>query len=124
MSLFEDPEIDGRFWNPCRTRIHQRKNSVLERRGVSKDNMAQLKEELQKAIREVPNFDKLKNHMDMTVTNEGLRIELTESATGTFYDSGSANLNADGQGLPMILAQEPGKLPDKIAIEGHTDSKS
>jgi chemotaxis protein MotB len=90
---------------------------------VSKDNMAQLKEELQKAVREVPNFDKLKNHIDMTVTNEGLRIELTESASGTFYDPGSAKLNADGQSLLMLLAKELGKLPNKIAIEGHTDAK-
>jgi outer membrane protein OmpA-like peptidoglycan-associated protein len=90
---------------------------------VTKDNMAQLREQLQTAIREVPNFDKLKNHIDMTVTSEGLRIELTESASGTFYDSGSAKLNADGQDLLKILAQELGKLPNKIAIEGHTDSK-
>ncbi len=46
---------------------------------VSKDNMEDLKEQLQKTIREVPKFDKLENHIDMTVTNEGLRIELTES---------------------------------------------
>ncbi|MGA8675190.1 MAG: flagellar motor protein MotB [Candidatus Acidiferrales bacterium] len=90
---------------------------------VSKDNMAQLKEELQRAVREVPNFDKLKNHIDMTVTNEGLRIELTESASGTFYDPGSAKLNADGEGLLMLLAKELGKLPNRIAIEGHTDAK-
>ena len=90
---------------------------------VNKDNMADLKEQLQKAIREVPNFDKLKNHIDMTVTNEGLRIELLESASGTFYDTGSAKLNADGQDLVIKLAQELGKLPNKIAIEGHTDAK-
>jgi chemotaxis protein MotB len=91
---------------------------------VNKDNMADLKEQLQKAIREVPNFDKLKNHIDMTVTNEGLRIELLESASGTFYDTGSAKLNADGQDLVIKLAQELGKLPNKIAIEGHTDAKA
>jgi chemotaxis protein MotB len=91
---------------------------------VSKDNMAQLKEELQKAVREVPNFDKLKNHIDMTVTNEGLRIELTESASGTFYDPGSAKLNSDGEGLLVLLAKELGKLPNKVAIEGHTDAKA
>jgi chemotaxis protein MotB len=90
---------------------------------VSKDNMAELKEELQRAVREVPNFDKLKNHIIMTVTNEGLRIELTESAKGTFYDLGSPKLNEDGQDLLRVLAQELGKLPNKIAIEGHTDSK-
>jgi chemotaxis protein MotB len=91
---------------------------------VNKDNMEQLKEQLQKAVREVPNFDKLKNHIDMTVTNEGLRIELMESAKGTFYDIGSANLNSDGGDIVLVLAQELGKLPNKLAIEGHTDAKA
>ena len=90
---------------------------------VTKDNMEQLKEELQKAIREVPNFDKLKNHIDMTVTNEGLRIELSESAKGTFFDSGSTKISPDGEALLKLLAQELGKLPNKLALEGHTDSK-
>jgi len=90
---------------------------------VSKDNMEQLKEQLQKAIREVPNFDKLKNHIDMTVTNEGLRIELSESATGTFFDSGSPKISGDGSELLTTLAQDLGKLPNKLALEGHTDSK-
>jgi len=90
---------------------------------VSKDNMEQLKEQLQKAIKEVPNFDKLKTHIDMTVTNEGLRIELTESASGTFFDSGSTKISPDGGDLLVLLAQELGKLPNKLAIEGHTDSK-
>lgn len=90
---------------------------------VTKDNMEQLKEQLQKAIKEVPKFDKLKTHIDMTVTNEGLRIELTESAAGTFFDSGSQKISADGEGFLIMLAQELGKLPNKLAIEGHTDSK-
>lgn len=59
----------------------------------------------------------------MTVTNEGLRIELTESATGTFFDSGSATMSQDGGELVKVLGQELGKLPNHIAIEGHTDSQ-
>jgi chemotaxis protein MotB len=90
---------------------------------VTKDNMQELKEQLQHAIREVPNFDKLQNHIDMTVTNEGLRIELTESAAGTFFDSGSAKMSTDGSGMVKLLGQELGKLPNHLAIEGHTDSK-
>ena len=90
---------------------------------VSKDNMKELKEQLQKSIREVPKFDKLQSHIDMTVTNEGLRIELTESATGTFFESGSAKMSADGSDLLKTLAQELGKLPNHVAIEGHTNSK-
>jgi chemotaxis protein MotB len=85
--------------------------------------MEDLKQQLQRAIREVPNFEKFKNHIDMTVTNEGLRIELTESASGTFFDSGSAKISKDGMDLITALAGELGKLPNQLAIEGHTDSK-
>src|SRR5262249_35586755 len=63
---------------------------------VSQDNMEQLKEQLQRAIREVPKFDKMKNHIDMTVTNEGLRIELTESAAGTLFHNGSPKITGEG----------------------------
>src|SRR5437016_3379202 len=90
---------------------------------VNKDNMEKLKEQLQRAIKEVPNFDKLKNHIDMTVTNEGLRIELTESEKGTFFDSGSSKISIDGEELLNTLAGELGNLPNTVAMEGHTDSK-
>ncbi len=90
---------------------------------VSKDNMSALKEELQKTMRQVPNFDKMKNHIDMTITSEGLRIELLESATSTFFDSGSPSPNHDGQEILEALAKELGTIPNKIAVEGHTDSK-
>jgi chemotaxis protein MotB len=117
--------VGGYFKDPTGTSkkvgsdmVGQGENFVL-----SKDNMEALKQQLQKAIREVPNFDKLRNHIDMTVTNEGLRIELLESAKGTFFDMGSPELNSDGQDLIIKLAQELGKLPNKLAIEGHTDSK-
>src|SRR6202789_478193 len=117
--------VGGYFKDPTGTSkkvgsdmVGQGENFVL-----SKDNMAALKQQLQKAIREVPNFDKLKNHIDMTVTNEGLRIELLESAKGTFFDIGTPELNSDGRDLVVVLATELGKLPNKLAIEGHTDSK-
>src|SRR6201998_2198313 len=90
---------------------------------LTRDNMPRLKEQLQMAIKQMSDFEKLKSHIEMTVTSEGLRIELSESATGTFFDSGSAKLNADGNELLVMLAQELGKLPNKLSIEGHTDSK-
>lgn len=89
---------------------------------LTRDNMPKLKEQLQTAIRQMVDFEKLKSHIEMTVTAEGLRIELSESATGTFFDSGSAKLNADGQEMLVTLAQELGKLPNKLSMEGHTDS--
>ncbi len=39
---------------------------------VVKDDMSKLKEELEKAISQMPNFDKFKNQIEIKVTAEGL----------------------------------------------------
>src|SRR2546423_15370903 len=90
---------------------------------VSKDNMEQLKEQLQKAIKEVPHFEKFKNHIDMTVTNEGLRIELTESEKGTYFDRGSAKMSEEGEELLHALVTDFGKIQITFTLDGHTISK-
>jgi chemotaxis protein MotB len=90
---------------------------------LTKDNMPQLKEELQKSVRQMAHFDKFKDQLEMTVTSEGLRIELMESESETFFESGSSKPNADGDELLVRLAEELGKLPNQVSIEGHTDSK-
>ena len=117
--------VGGYFKDPTGTtkQVGSDMRGAGENFTVSKDNMEQLKEQLQKAIKEVPHFEKFKNHIDMTVTNEGLRIELTESEKGTFFDSGSAKMSEDGEELLHALATELGKLPNTLAMEGHTDSK-
>ena len=117
--------VGGYFKDPLGTasKVGTDMQGAAENFVLSKDNMEALKEQLQKTIREVPNFDKMKNNIDMTVTNEGLRIELTESAAGTFFDSGSPKISKDGAELLNTLAGELGKLPNKLAFEGHTDSK-
>ena len=117
--------VGGYFRDPTGTAKLAGSNiqGVDEKYVITKDKMEDLKEQLEKTIREVPSFDKLKNNIDKTVTNEGLRIELTESAAGTFLDSGSAKISGDGSDLLTVLAGELGKLPNTLAMEGHTDSK-
>ncbi|HVB86774.1 MAG TPA: flagellar motor protein MotB [Candidatus Dormibacteraeota bacterium] len=90
---------------------------------LPKDDMNSLKKQLEKTIKQIPHFDKLKNHIIMTITPEGLRIDLTEGPNGTFFGSGSPALNTDGQDLVAALAEQLGKLPNKISVEGHTDAK-
>jgi chemotaxis protein MotB len=51
-----------------------------------------------------------------------LRIELLEGKDGTFYESGSAKLSANGQELLALLAGELKTLPNDLLIEGHTDA--
>jgi chemotaxis protein MotB len=117
--------VAGYFKDPSGT--GEKKGTTLSATGeavvVTKDNMAGLKATLQKSMEQMPDFEKLKNQIEMTVTPEGLRIELLETASGTFFDSGSAKPNAQGKELLIMLAQQLGNLPNKISIEGHTDSK-
>jgi len=117
--------VAGYFKDPSGTasKMGTALSGVGENFILTKDNMPKLKDQLEQKIREMRDFDKLKSHVEMTVTSEGLRIELTESASGTFFDSGSPKLNADGSDLLITLAHELGKLPNKLSIEGHTDSK-
>jgi len=117
--------IGGYFKDPTGTSRKVGSNMVGtgENFTLTKDNMPKLKEQLQMAIRQMKDFEKLKSHIEMTVTAEGLRIELTESASGTFFESGRPELNGDGKELLVTLAQEMGKLPNKLSIEGHTDAK-
>lgn len=90
---------------------------------LAKQDMARLKEQLQTVIRQVTDFEKLKAHIEMTVTAEGLRIELLESDTGLFFESGSSNPTDSAREVLTVLAPELGKLPNRISIEGHTDSQ-
>jgi len=90
---------------------------------LRKEDMKKIKEALQKQIKALPDFEKMKKHIDMTITAEGLRIELTEDANGTFFESGSAVPSASGKELLVALAQEVGRLSNYVSIEGHTDSK-
>jgi chemotaxis protein MotB len=89
---------------------------------ITKDNMKVLKEQLQKTIKENVDLAKLNKQIEMTVTAEGLRVELLESSKGTFFDQGSSQPTSKGKELLMMLAKELGSLPNKISLEGHTDS--
>lgn len=90
---------------------------------LTKENMEKLKEELQAAVRKTANLDKLKSQIEMTVTTEGLRIELLESEKGTFFPSGIAEPTEQGKEILILLAGELSKLPNSLSVEGHTDAR-
>jgi chemotaxis protein MotB len=90
---------------------------------LNKQDMSKLKDELQSNIQKMNDLDKLKQNIEMTVTGEGLRIELLESEKGTFFDSGSSTLNQSGKEMLELLAAELGKVPNHVSLEGHTDAK-
>jgi chemotaxis protein MotB len=65
----------------------------------------------------------LKDHLEINVTSDGLRIELLESEAGVFFEQGKPTPAEKGVELLKILAHELGQIPNELLIEGHTDSK-
>jgi chemotaxis protein MotB len=90
---------------------------------VPKDDMKKLAEKIQQALMTVPNFKALQDHVEITITSDGLRIELLETDAGMFFESGRPIPTDGGSELLTHLAGELGKLPNEVLIEGHTDAK-
>ncbi len=90
--------VGGYFKDPSGTASKTGTNVAGTGAGMTLDkkNIEQLKEKLQKAIQQNPEFDKLKNNVEMTVTGEGLRIELVESEKGLFFESGQPSPYRNG----------------------------
>jgi chemotaxis protein MotB len=90
---------------------------------LPKDDMAHLRQKIQEALAQTPNFKNLKDHVEITITADGLRIELLETEAGMFFESGKAVPTESGADLLARLAGELGKMPNSMLIEGHTDSR-
>lgn len=80
-----------------------------------------VKESLVEQIKSIPELNDLKNSVDMEVTKEGLRIELIETRSSLFFDSGSANLKGHSGLLLATIAKKLKTVNHPIVIEGHTD---
>ncbi|MGD0910269.1 MAG: flagellar motor protein MotB [Terracidiphilus sp.] len=89
---------------------------------VHDEALQKLKDKLEQEIKAKKELEKLSKQIEITITPEGLRIELLEGKDGTFYESGSAKLSANGQELLALLAGELKTLPNDLLIEGHTDA--
>jgi chemotaxis protein MotB len=91
---------------------------------AQQDRLSRVEEKLQRKIAGRPDLSHLGQHMEMAVSNAGLDIELIEASESLFFRSGSADLPPATVKLLAVIAGELGRLPNPIAVEGHTDSVS
>jgi chemotaxis protein MotB len=117
--------VGGYFRDPNGTaqKTGTRLGGAGDAAAVKIEDMNKLKDDLMKEMAKMKDFEKLKKLIEMTVTPEGLQIELMEDPHGTFFETGSPVPTPILQNLLKVLSPEAGKLPNPISIEGHTDSK-
>ena len=90
---------------------------------VGRDDMEGLATHIKDSMKQMSQFETLKDQVEMTVTGTGLRIELLETEQGMFFQSGSATPSQQGREVLSLIVAELNKLPNSVALEGHTDSK-
>ncbi len=90
---------------------------------LRRDRMRSLGDEVESSLRDIPERKEVADKIQIEVTEEGLRIQLLEDAEGTFYTSGSAELNSRGTELMRVLGAQLGKLTNEVRIEGFTDAR-
>jgi chemotaxis protein MotB len=79
-------------------------------------------DELRTMIEQQPDLQALAQQISIEVTPEGLRVEISESATEPLFETGSTSLSPRLVEALRTLAGEYKKLPNKLVIEGHTDA--
>jgi chemotaxis protein MotB len=90
---------------------------------AAKATLERVAAQLREAIQSIPKFAALGDRLQIHVTEEGLLIELLETNNESFFDTGSAHLREDTVALLQVIGKELSALSNKVAIEGHTDSR-
>jgi chemotaxis protein MotB len=90
---------------------------------LDQSQMAELKQTLEAALEKAPELGRLRKQVQMTITGEGLRIELLETESGFFFESGNSLPTRAAKQLIAAFAAELSKLRNPLTIEGHTDSR-
>ena len=80
------------------------------------------KKAIEKMVSATPEFKDIGKYVDIKLVPEGLRIDLLEAKESLFFDSGSARVKPATIRLLSKIAAELKKLPNKVIVEGHTDS--
>jgi chemotaxis protein MotB len=85
--------------------------------------LEELKQDLSKQISENPELDKVKSQIFMDITSDGLRIQIVDEKNRPMFESGSAVMAPQTRQLLNTIGKVLSGLPNRLRIEGHTDSR-
>jgi chemotaxis protein MotB len=121
--LMETSDMGGEIPTPGHSQELQLPTPIKPDLAVERSSLEEAKKRITEVIAQLPELSRLKDQVALEITEDGLRIELLDKENSHFFDLGSANLKPETQELLKLIAQEVGKLPNHITVEGHTDSR-
>ncbi len=89
---------------------------------VRRDRLRQLGVRVQENLKQTLDSN-LEEHVEITLVDDGLRIELLENSKGVFFELGRATPSQEGRDVLSFLGSELAALPNAVVIEGHTDAR-
>lgn len=97
-------------------------NTSKNDEAVEKQRLELLLQELQNKIDENPQLVKFKDQILFEITQEGLRIQITDADNRPMFDLGSARLKPYFEDILLAMADTIKAVPNKVSISGHTDA--
>jgi chemotaxis protein MotB len=95
---------------------------IMENTRGEKKELDKIKKEFQAQIESDPELKGLLKNVEMTLTDEGLRIEFLETSGAVFFQSGSAAILPNARKLIARIAPVLARSGRKVIVEGHTDA--
>lgn len=92
-------------------------------REAEKNRFEEIRKNLVQELSKSPEFEGLMNQIKIEIVQEGLRIEIVESANDAFFEIGTSQLKPSTARLLQDIGNRLKQLPNKVVVEGHTDSR-
>ncbi|MRG73357.1 flagellar motor protein MotB [Alphaproteobacteria bacterium HT1-32] len=99
-----------------------REEAEIIKEAVEQKMFDETEKALKEAIESVPDLQGFTENLKVDKTDEGLRIQLVDQQDSSMFPSGRADLFPDTSQLLSKIVEVISKLPQKIAINGHTDA--
>lgn len=122
---FQDPYKATKVDKGLVPSIDEKNPTEIDKQSEKEDNakLENLRMQIEKMIKMNDKLDKMKDQIQLTITPEGLRIQIVDDKKTPMFKSGSAEAEPYIRSILKELAPVINQLPNKITINGHTDAK-
>jgi len=87
-----------------------------------KAKLQDLKQRIERAIRDNPALTQFSKQILLDITTEGLRIQIVDEYNRPMFSSGSAQLQPYSRDILREIGKALNDMPNRISISGHTDA--
>ncbi len=123
---FKDPigfSALGKNILPGVAQVGDPEGSAEAQRELEKEKLKNMGDKILSEMSNNPEFKEMKDQIEIEFVDEGMRIEIIDSAEDIFFEIGTATLKPSAQVLLRKMGDQFAILPNMIIVEGHTDAR-